>query len=153
MFLRKDIKKVKVGTVLVPFCKDCDSNEVETIQTCKRCGSHNITADWQDDRSTKIEYAEKETYVYKCDCCGKEFNGFVVDNIISYNDWGEFVPYKSTDDYGDTGIHYNLDKDLCNECKQVIVDKLNKELDSISKKEHVMEILEEVISNDRKRMG
>lgn len=146
MFLRKDIKKVKTGTVLVPFCKDCDSNEVETIQTCKKCGSHNITVDWQDDRSTKIEYAEKETYVYKCDCCGKEFDGFVIDDIISYNDYGEFVPYKSSfDDYGGNGIHYNLNKDLCNKCKQIIVDKLNKEIECISKEEHVIETLDNIL--------
>lgn len=70
-----------------------------------------------DERSAKQLYNEKEVYVYKCDCCGKQFDGFKVDNIISLN-YGEFVPYKSLDDYGnDCGIHFELDEDLCEDCQ------------------------------------
>ena len=148
MFLRKNTKKIKTGTQVVPFCNVCNSQNIETIQVCKECGSHNIKVDWMDDRSAKSVYAEKETYVYKCDCCGKEFDGFVIDNIISYNNCGEFVPYKSSDDYGNCGTHYDLNKDLCNDCKQKIVDKLNKELDNVAKREHVLEILEELLKEN-----
>lgn len=150
MFLRKDKKKIEKGTQLVPFCNSCNSQDIKTIQYCKKCGSHDIKSDWTDDRSSKKVYTEVETYVYKCDCCGKEFDGFKVDNIISYNDYGEFVPYKATDDYGDCGTHYDLNKDLCIECKHKITDKLNKEIGNISKREHVLEILEEVITNEGK---
>ena len=37
MFLRKEVKRIKTGSYRqVSFCKDCDSDEIETIQTCKR---------------------------------------------------------------------------------------------------------------------
>ena len=148
MFLRKDIKKVETGKVLVPFCKNCNSQNIKTIRICKDCGSHNVTSDWMDERSTKTEYAEKEIYVFKCDCCNKEFNGFTIDKFISYNECGEFVPFRATDDHGnDVGTSFDLEMDLCEECKLVIVDKLNRELDNISRKEHVSSILEEVITN------
>lgn len=150
MFLRKDIKKVKTGNQIVPFCNDCNSQDIETIQVCRKCGSHNTKVDWTDDRSAKSIYEDKEIHVYRCDRCGKEFDGFKTDNFITYTDCGEFVPYKPEYDYGASGTNYSLDIDLCKECKKLIVDRLNKELDEVAKREHVMEIVEEVITDGGK---
>lgn len=150
MFLRKDIVKVKTGNIVVPFCKDCNSQEIETIQICKKCGSHNITADWMDDRSIKQEYAEKEVHIYKCDCCGKEFDGFKTDKFISYSE-GEFIcgKYDYNEDYDyEYPENWNLEDDLCNNCKQKLVDELNYEVSKIINIKHIDETYKRILKGD-----
>ena len=137
MFLEKRLEKQKVGTQLVPFCEDCESQDIETVQTCKKCGSHNIKSDWFDERSQKPKYEEREVYIYKCDRCNKEFNGFETPNIISYCD-GEFVPYK----VDDAEKEVSLDKDLCRDCMNDIVSKLHRELYNIISTEHILGVVD-----------
>lgn len=147
MFLRKEVKRVKTGSYKqVSFCKDCDSDEIETIQTCKKCGSHNIghpsfySMIDNDTRGLKPIYEDKEFYVYKCDNCGKEFDGLQVPNIISFS-YDEFVPYKvETEDQYESEI-YTLPKDLCDDCKKLLVSKLNKQLEEITNKDNVLNTL------------
>lgn len=144
MFLRKEIKTIKTNSYKrVPFCKDCNSNDVEVIQTCKKCGSHNIGYPSfidlcsKDNRGMIPIYEDKELYIYKCDKCGKEFDGLNEPNIISYG-YDEFVLYKMDDD--DCKI-YTLSKDLCNDCKKLLVNKLNRQLEEIIDKDNVLNIL------------
>lgn len=139
MFLKKEIKKYSTGIQLVPFCEDCESQDIETIQTCRKCGSHNIKSDWFDERSQKPKYEEKEVYIYKCDRCGKEFDGFETSNVISYCD-GEFVPYK----VDDAEQEVSLDKDLCRDCMEVVVSELHKELYNLISTEHILNVAENV---------
>lgn len=143
MFLEKRLEKQKVGVRLVPFCIDCESQDIETIQTCKKCGSHNIKADWLDERSQKTEYEDVEVYIYKCDRCGKEFNGFNTSNIISYCD-GEFVPYK----VDDAEQEVSLDKDLCRDCMEVVVSELHKELYNLISTEHILNVAEKIYKEE-----
>ncbi|WP_304393428.1 hypothetical protein [uncultured Clostridium sp.] len=142
MFLRKDIKQIQKGTLLVPFCKSCNSQNIETIQVCKDCGSHNVTSDWTDKRSQRLEFAELEVSIYKCDKCGKEYESRIDDNTISYD--GEFNPYSChDDDYGNYGYtNYNLSVDLCKDCKQKIVDKLNAKISKITSDSYIRELTE-----------
>ena len=139
LFLKKEIKKYSTGIQLVPFCEDCESQDIETIQTCRKCGSHNIKSDWFDERSQKPKYEEKEVYIYKCDRCGKEFDGFETSNVISYCD-GEFVPYK----VDDAEQEVSLDKDLCRDCMEVVVSELHKELYNLISTEHILNVAENV---------
>ena len=85
MYLGKSIEKVAGSVQLVPFCSDCNSQNIETIQTCKCCGSHNITTDWFDDRSRKQTYEDCNVYIYKCDGCGKELSVKLKSNINRQN--------------------------------------------------------------------
>lgn len=140
MFIEKRIKKIKGNVQVVPFCQDCDSQDIETVRTCKKCGSYNITVDWMDERSAKQLYNEKEVYVYKCDRCGKEFEGQEVLNTISYCD-GEFKPYKSEFNEGFKCINYHIGRDLCEDCKQIVTDILNTELLHTLQEDHIETII------------
>ena len=150
MYLRYELIKKQVGTRLVPFCKDCNSQEIETIQTCKKCGSHNITADWCDERSQKHEYKEEIIKLYKCDKCGKEFDGKKIDNFISYSS-GEFcnfhIPQEELDYDIDNKV-YCLQKDLCAECKQKICDTLNSKLRQFTHNSTIQKQINNFIEGD-----
>lgn len=137
MYLRKETVKEPTGTqILVPYCRECNSIEVKTIQTCTTCGSHNIASPFshkmgEDYNNVGIrqEFREVTKFIYKCDKCGKEFDGRESDKYISYHE-GDFETFKlSSDeyDYGDNMI-YHLDEDLCKECKEKIVNKLRLKL-------------------------
>ena len=150
MYLRDEVVNVKVGTRLVPFCKDCNSQEIETIQTCKKCGSHNITANWNDERSQRIEYKQEVRKIYKCDKCGKEFDGMKIDNFISY-DCGEFCNYHISEDeleYDTDNKVYCLQKDLCAECKQHICDSLNIQLRQLTHSDNILSTLNNFIEGE-----
>lgn len=153
MFVRKETKQVRNGTLVVPFCKDCNSQEIETIQTCKQCGSHNITSDWTDKRSQKIEYSGYETSIYKCDCCGKEYEGRKDDHIMSYVS-GEFDPYKYSPDPDYPCIedytNYNLGVDLCKRCKQKFIDTLTAQLSFLTSESHIADLIDIFISKNKK---
>lgn len=141
MFLRKEEKEIETGSVyIVPYCKYCDSQNIETKYICKDCGSNDIKVPtlFDDDKKAIKHRTEKKTvYIYKCDNCGDEFNAFTESQTeISYL-YGEFVPYKDDED----GKTYSLGRDLCNNCIKEIVDKLNKELDDITDKEHVNKVI------------
>lgn len=146
MFLRKEIRKVKTNNFRqVSFCKDCNSNEIETIQTCKKCGSHNIgfpsftdLCNVDEKRGIIPIYENKEFYIYTCDNCGKEFNGLEISNIISYG-YDEFLPYNTNNTDYKT---YTLPKDLCDDCKKALIDKLNKQLEEITNKDNVLNMLD-----------
>lgn len=147
MFLRKEKRKYKSGNYrMIPFCRDCDSIEVETVQTCKHCGSHNIGYPSFDDMISEDKRGmleiekEKDVYIYKCDICGNEFDGIKIPSMVSYED-GEFMVGKFNNEYG-TVTEYGLDKDLCNECLTKLTSKLNSEIDNIVNKEHVIQVLD-----------
>ena len=147
MFLRKEIKEFNTGHIyLVPFCKDCDSQDIETIRICKKCGSHNVETpsiyENDDKRGHKKATEEREVYIYKCDKCGKEFNGKEVQSDITY-DCGEFLVGKHEDIYCNSQI-YTFKEDLCYDCLKKITIKLNKELDDINTMEHITKILKEI---------
>lgn len=146
MFLRKEVKRVKTGSYKqVSFCKDCDSDEIETIQTCKKCGSHNIghpsfySMIDNDTRGLKPIYEDKEFYVYKCDKCGKEFGKYIdllKSNIISYA-YGEFI-YGAVEDSEKV---IPLNEDLCEDCINKLIYKLNKQLDEVTEQENILNTL------------
>ena len=141
MFLRNEIKQKQVGELLVPFCKDCNSQDIETIQICKKCGSHNITSDWTDKRSTRPEFKEYELHIYKCDKCGKEFDMLSSDKFIHFD--GEFYPFKGNEEeYPEEVKNYTLDLDLCINCKEKLVSILNKKLNKFISKENVLSELD-----------
>lgn len=148
MFIERKTKTFETGTRLVPFCKECNSQNIETIQTCKDCGSHQITSDWTDIRSQRVEMEKREVLIYKCDKCGKEFefcNRYNNSNIISYGD-GEFCPFERSndDDYyvGSDLVNYNLGIDLCNECKEEFVNKLNARLSKLVSESNINNLKE-----------
>lgn len=127
MYKGVEKKQIEVGNLCVPFCKDCNSQNI--VQVCKDCGSHNVSTDFLDDRSNKPNIKEYTAHIYICDKCGKEFDGLKVDGNISYCD-GEFMPYKMGDEYGEPLV-YSVPKDLCEDCKQKLTDKLNLKLEKI----------------------
>ena len=147
MFLRKEEKKVYDRAYrLVSYCKDCDSKNIEIIHICKDCGSknikipsYNILENDNDEKAKVRDYTIKEFYIYKCDKCGKEFNGLTECNKFISEVYGEFIPYKD-EEYGGDNI-YEVKEDLCNDCLQKICDRLNKELEGICSKEHVNHVI------------
>ena len=146
MFLRKEVKRIKTGSyTLIPFCKDCDSEDIEIIKTCKHCGSHNIgnptTFDLlsDDKKGVKPVYEDKNYYVYKCDKCGKEFGKYIdllKSNIISYA-YGEFI-YGAVEDSEKV---IPLNEDLCEDCINKLISKLNKQLNEVTEQENVLNTL------------
>lgn len=145
MFLRKELKQDIKGTILVPFCKDCDSQDIEIIRTCKQCGSHNITEDWTDKRSQRVEVKEHEVSIYKCDICGKEFDGLNNDCYMSYAE-GDFEKSNYSNFYDSENvdyINYQLSKDLCPECKSKSHTRLTLKLVDFLRPENINKIIEE----------
>lgn len=153
MFLRKEeIEEKSNSYEIVPFCKDCNSQNIEVQYTCKDCNSHNIQPVQYnifsiDERAHKIKTLLKTIYIYKCDKCNKEFNNVASpDNCITY-DCGEFLPYKYDSEYdSDSELikRFSTKLDLCPECKQKIVDKLNKEINKIVTEEHIEKIIDKL---------
>lgn len=134
MYLRDEQIKKQVGSKLVPYCTECEGVEIETIQTCKHCGSHNIKFPniFKNDKNLGIvpEYEIYTAKIYKCDKCGNEFDGKKVDRYLSWCD-GEFESYKVSEEqmeYDGDSILYYLDYDLCENCKKKIVNKLRLKL-------------------------
>lgn len=162
MFLREDVVKVKDGPAhLVHYCRDCNSTEVETIQTCKKCGSHNIANPYSHTMEDYNEvgiiqnYKDKKVKIYRCDLCGKEFDGLKVDNYLSYGD-GEFNPcnsknYTDSDyfEYGDNFIDYQLQKDLCIDCKNKLKLFLDNKLAQFTSNDNIQELVESYIEYNK----
>lgn len=139
MFLRKENKKVKMPFVrAVPFCENCSSQNIETIQTCKDCGSHNISHDLFDSRSNKQEYETKEINIHICDICGKEFEQKQSNQCISYV-YGEFCK----GEYDDPDKVYHISEDLCDECLDIKIQKLNNEIIKITEDSNVFKIIKD----------
>ena len=146
MFLNKEIKHRIKGTILVPFCKDCSSQDIRYV--CNKCGSHNITTDWTDKRSQRQEVEEYEVSIYKCDLCGKEFDGLKVDNYISYADGG-FEPCNYNNFTDAENIHftnYQLPQDLCSDCKDKLGTYLTLKLIAFTSTENVNKLITEFIN-------
>ena len=150
MYLGKSIEKVAGSVQLVPFCSDCNSQDIETIQTCKCCGSHNITTDWFDDRSQKQTYEDCNVYKYKCDGCGKEFSVKLKSNIsrqntnkISFVD-GEFIPYSCED----SSFEYIVPGDYCNNCLETLVRKLNFEVSRLTTSSHIQSTMDKLFPKE-----
>lgn len=153
MFLRKETVDQPTGVkYCVPYCQDCHSQEIETIQTCKKCGSHHIKSgfDLLDDNEygIKVETKKVTKHIYKCDVCGKEFDGDKISDYISYFD-GEFNNdrYESYYDYESSvdsdAINYQLDKDLCGDCKSRLVTMLSTKLFNFTRNENISNLIDE----------
>ena len=159
MFLREDVIKVKDGPAhLVHYCRDCKSTDVETIQTCKKCGSHNIAnpyshiLDDYSDAGIIQNYKYKTVKIYRCDLCGKEFDGLRVDNYLSYGD-GEFNPCNSKNyidaEYVTSFIDYQLQKDLCEDCKQTLKTFLNNRLLQFLSNDNIQDLINGYIEHKK----
>lgn len=151
MFLREEKREFKQGnTYVVPFCEDCDSQDIEVVRVCKNCGSHNITIPTilgkDDPRSHRQDTFERNVCIYQCDSCGKEYDGDGKSSVISYD--GEFLVGKYEDEYCDIKQYY-FEEDLCYDCLKKLCNELNKEMDIINTKTHIDEVLED-IKNDIK---
>ena len=157
MFLKKELVKIPIEPkILVHYCRDCESTEVETIQICKKCGSHNIASpfshtldDYKNGVGTKQKTKEVTKYFYKCDLCGKEFDGFNIDNYLSYGN-GEFegCNYNNFSDAEDVDfINYQLEKDLCSNCKSKVKAYLKLKLIDFTREENVKEIINQYFKN------
>jgi hypothetical protein len=140
MFIGKELRSVKTGKqILVPFCNECNSQNIETIQVCRNCGSHNIKVDWQDDRSIKDEYEDRCAYIYKCDSCGEEYDGLQHANVISYST-GEFISGES--EYSEK--KYSMKRDLCPKCTKMLINTLNARIEEIIDEDNVMNIADNI---------
>ena len=151
MFIRKDIVKIPNGIRMVPFCKECNSMNIKITKTCLQCGSDNIIAPSMKDitlgydgSGVKQEFKEMTEYIYTCDKCKKEFCNRDSDNFISYYE-GEFESYKLPEDLDP--IIYNLNKDLCKECKQKIVKKLRLKLLDVTNVYNVQKEIEQFMED------
>jgi hypothetical protein len=147
MFVKKIKKSFETGTTyVVDFCKDCGSQDIKVEYSCNKCHSHNIghptypIAQDDDPRMLKKETVEKDVYVYKCDICGKEFE-FVGENhpnTIHYDCDGFDIGY-----YEDAEKNYTLpNMDICKDCIQNVVNKLNYQVNKILDKDFVNEQLQ-----------
>ena len=153
MFLENRTVKYDTHRIqIVPFCKDCSSQEIETIQTCKKCGSHNIeqgSVYGDDPRGQKKIIEEKEEPFYKCDYCGKVFNGFKTPKTISFVDGSfEIGSYSNETDH-----ILSVEKDICMDCLEKVQRKLTLKLLSLLNEYSFKDIVEETLSEkeDRKR--
>lgn len=155
MFIRKEEVEIPIGTkILVPYCRECRSVEVETIKTCKKCGSHNVATpfvhnyeDYREGIGVQQETKKETRHIYKCDICGKEFDGMKTDNYVSYAD-GEFerCNYKQFSDWETTEYtNYSLPKDLCEECKKKLATHLRVKLIDFTRERNINEIIKEYI--------
>ena len=161
MFLRDDIKKVKTDTKLVPYCRDCKSKRIKTIQFCLDCVSYNIANpmdiykydDTYEEEFGKIDnFKEEKAKIYKCDLCGNEFDGLEIDNYISYAD-GMFsnCNYKNFSDYDSVNyINYKLPIDLCFKCKNKMTTRLMNKFIDFTRENNIQNLIKEFIEKDKK---
>lgn len=147
MFLRKEIRKVKTGSYrMVQFCDDCGSENIRLV--CNKCGSHNIKHPsfndmLSDDKRGMHEIEkEKEFIICKCDICGTEFDGYDWNQNIYYWD-GEFGAGTCDSDCY-TGKTFNLHKDLCKNCMDKLLKKLNGQLDEIIEEDNIKNQLDQI---------
>lgn len=139
MFIKQNEIPDQTHIISVPFCKDCNSQNIEIVKTCKECGSHNISSDIFDKRSKKLGGNYIDVNVYKCDKCGKEFNLDEDEfcNIISICD-GEFLPYNTC---SELDKKVELKEDLCRECRDKLVEQLNKDFDNLTETTYIEKVL------------
>lgn len=148
MFLEK--RKVIHNTnkiQLISYCKDCDSQDIETIQTCKKCGSHNIGSGNildDDPRGYKKITEEREEPFYKCDYCGKEFNGFETPTLILYESGEFYLGYEQ----GDADYIYRPKGDMCNDCLTKIKNKLNKDILEVTNTYRIEKVINDLKEED-----
>ena len=166
MFLEERTVKQPTGVQrLVAYCRDCKGTEVETIQTCTKCGSHNIANpfvhtldDYNDGIGVVRDYEEKKVKIYKCDLCGKEFDGLKVDNYISYIE-GSFENSNSNNfmdeefpdvwDNSDDVQNYQLPMDLCRDCKEKVKQHLNRELLNFIHPNNIKEQINQYLNKEK----
>lgn len=153
MYLRKEKKTVETGTIIVvPFCDDCGSQEVKAVYTCQNCKSHNIKfpniIDKDDERGLKKETREIDIYKYKCDICGNEYEWTKKErpNTIHCEE-DNFNTGPIFSDYSD-GFNYTFKEDVCPDCLDKIISKLNKELNSIFDSKHIEAVKNEFKLSD-----
>lgn len=153
MFLRKETRIRETGSfTMIPYCKDCDSEDIEIIKTCRKCGSKNIGHPTfndlisDDKRGMKPNTMEYDVNIYSCDKCGKEFDGLREPNVISYSDYGEFFAGMSGD-YGDN-LLFQLDEDLCKECTNILINDLNKQLEDIATRENIKNTMNRLFTKE-----
>ena len=150
MYLGKEKMKYQDGIQYVFFCEDCGSQDIEIVKTCKQCGSHNvkkpsynILSENNDKRGIKTIYKEKEVPMYQCDSCGAKFSGIEDDNIITFDD-GEFCAGSHCDEYYSYGTEFTLPMDLCSDCRNKLISKLNNDINNITKQEYIENTLKEL---------
>lgn len=141
MYLRKETRLVKTGSVqLVPYCDDCNSQDIKTIQICNKCGSQNIKVNDlfdTDERGIKYEVAEKDFYIYKCDNCGKEFEGLKESERIAF-----VANSFDIGNYSDAFRTVNLSQTLCNDCKKILKDILNKSFNNLLDDDYILNLIQ-----------
>lgn len=132
MYLRKETKTIETGQYTkIPFCKDCNSEDIEIIKTCKHCESHNISYPSsynmvsEDKPGLKPCTIDIDIYIFKCDNCGKEFEKELSPSVISFTDSFESV------DYGDDYISFTLNNDYCKECMETLLGDLNNQINNV----------------------
>ena len=150
MFLRNEEKEICTNSyTIVPYCKDCGSQNIKITYECQDCKSNNVGNpsyfDILEEKGIKKDYKKEIVHIYNCDKCKKEFETLSQPTrIISYV-YGEFVPYEDNE-YAEGSYKYNLDEDLCDDCLKEIIDKLNQKVEEICKKDYVNKVIEESIS-------
>ena len=149
----KDTKSKTVktgGKYLVSFCKDCDSQNIEVTYTCKDCGSHNvalpegildITGD--DTRGIVPVFKTETHFIYTCDLCGKEFDESQSSSVICYDE-GQFKPYMITD-----SSIFSLSKDICSDCLNKIIYRLNNDIKNITCKSYIEQIINDIKEDNK----
>lgn len=157
MFLRNDTVKEPTGSkYIIPYCRDCNSYDVEIIHTCKSCGSNNIATplihnldDYQNNIGTKQEFKDVTRHIYQCDICGNEFDGLKVDGYMSYADGSfESSNYAGFADADTTDYtNYQLNKDLCLDCKKKLQTYLSLKLIGFTSSSNVNKLIDEYIEN------
>ena len=151
MFVRKETKQVKtMERKIVPYCKDCDSYNIETIRVCKDCGSHNvalpegildITGD--DTRGIVPVFKTETHFIYTCDLCGKEFDESQSSSVICYDE-GQFKHYMITD-----SSIFSLSKDICSDCLNKIIYRLNNDIKNITCKSYIEQIINDIKEDNK----
>lgn len=152
MFIGKKKKLIETNNkIIVPFCKDCGSQQIKVTYTCEDCKSHNIKIpsiidDIDDERAYRKETKEIEVYMYKCDMCGKnyEYNKELKPNTISFFDNCFHLGY-ITSDYNDN-FTYTFKEDICEECLNKIINKLNDDINKIFKDNYINKIKDNIQS-------
>lgn len=152
MFLRKETRVRETGSyTMIPYCKDCSSEDVEIIKTCRKCGSQNIGHPTFNDlmsddrRGMKPNTMEYEVSVYKCDNCGNEFDGLRTPNTISFSEYGEFFAGVGEEDVCKI---FHLEHDYCRDCTNNIIDKLNWQINQLATQENIEETISKLFTKE-----